>query len=82
MTTRLVPTQSEVDATHAAGAEPATLCINWRRGCNGVTDGAINGELRLCESCRLDVLAKETERQRANYQANRNRRLRGMGVRS
>lgn len=30
---------------------PETLCANWRRGCNGVTDGAIGGRLTLCDDC-------------------------------
>ena len=49
--TKTSPTVQEVDASAEAGAEPATLCANWKRGCNGVTDGSENGRLTLCDYC-------------------------------
>jgi hypothetical protein len=30
---------------------PETLCANFRRGCNAVTDGPIEGRLTYCEEC-------------------------------
>lgn len=49
----LTPTAAEVDATSEAGANPKTLCANWRKGCNGVTDGpTADGKLSLCDDCK------------------------------
>ena len=51
--TAKVPTAKEVDETTESGANPNTLCANWRRGCNGVTDGAdTRGKLTYCDECR------------------------------
>jgi hypothetical protein len=34
--------------------DPATICSNFRFGCNGVTEGADNaGYLTLCDDCNL-----------------------------
>jgi hypothetical protein len=47
-----IPTTTEVDRTPDAGAVPKTLCANWTRGCNGVTDGPQDGLLTLCDECQ------------------------------
>jgi hypothetical protein len=47
-----IPKQAEVDASSSSeGATPETLCANWKRGCNGVTDGPKNGRLTYCDYC-------------------------------
>ena len=48
---KTIPTEIDVDRTPDAGADPKTLCANWRRGCNGVTDGPDADGLTLCEEC-------------------------------
>jgi len=48
---KLIPTPEEIDESHASGAEAATLCANWREGCNGETDGPRCGRLTLCDEC-------------------------------
>lgn len=47
----LIPNQADVDQSTESGAAPETLCANWRRGCNGVTDGPQDGHLTLCDDC-------------------------------
>jgi hypothetical protein len=50
--TPLIPTRAQVDAVPSAyGSNPNTLCANWRKGCNGVTDGPVWGRLTLCNNC-------------------------------
>jgi len=52
----VVPTQAEVDAKpHVAGSNPEQLCANWRKGCNGVTDGQVDGKLTFCDDCFIDI---------------------------
>ena len=53
-----VPSTQTLDASHAAGANAQTLCANWRRGCNGVTDKAANGRLTLCDDCTAEAQLK------------------------
>jgi hypothetical protein len=48
---KTIPTENDVDRTPDAGAVPKTLCANWTRGCNGVTDGPDADGLTLCEEC-------------------------------
>jgi hypothetical protein len=56
--TETIPTRAEVDTTGEAGANPRHLCANWRRGCNGVTDGPIGDRLTLCDACHEAELAE------------------------
>ena len=51
-----VPSIAEVDASSEAGADPKTLCVNWRQGCNGVTDGPRKGRLQLCDDCDKELV--------------------------
>jgi hypothetical protein len=54
----LIPTPAELAGTCADGANPETLCGNWRRGCNAVTDGpTLDGRLSLCDECEAAITA-------------------------
>jgi len=53
MTTQ-IPSAKELEGTQADGAEPTTLCANWKDGCNGVTDGPEKGKLTLCDHCQQE----------------------------
>jgi hypothetical protein len=45
-------TPPNLDNTPPGVEDPDTLCANWERGCNGVTDGAVDGHLTLCDECK------------------------------
>jgi hypothetical protein len=51
----IIPTRAEVDAAGQSDADPRRLCANWRKGCNGVTDGPAGDRLTLCDDCRESV---------------------------
>lgn len=55
----LIPSVEEVDNSPEAGANPQTLCANWRRGCNGVTHGPRHGRLTLCDDCQTPKEGKK-----------------------
>jgi len=46
-----VPSAEALDAANEGDADPDTLCANWRKGCNGVTTGAVDGHLIECDAC-------------------------------
>lgn len=46
-----MPTVRDIDNSPEVGADPEFLCANWRKGCNGVTNGPEGGYLTLCDDC-------------------------------
>ena len=65
-----IPTEEQLSKSGDYGADPETLCANFKRGCNGVTNGAVNGRLTLCSDCAAD-LTRETEQRRAAQASDR-----------